>query len=280
MRDPQQLDMNLNLFLNQCFQDGMSLNEATKFLAAVIDAHPEVSAKGCLPRARRALKGWKNLDPGNSRPPIAWPIIALVVSKMIEMGHNTVALFVLTMFATYCRPFELLLLQKKDLIRSKALSMPWSLVLNKSEDLEQSKVGMQDECMVLNNQEMPWLGDALAAWASKNLSQSLFTMNYHTLRDVWKLALQKANLPEAYMVPYQMRHSGASWDIAKNYRTALEVKLRGRWATESSMKRYEKHAMVMQNFCNLSQPLQQAALAATKHLRNQVLNACGLRQSQ
>ena len=66
----QTLNTALTIFLQQCFNDGMELNEATKFLAAIMDARPEASARHLLPRARRSLKGWKNLDPGRSRPPI------------------------------------------------------------------------------------------------------------------------------------------------------------------------------------------------------------------
>ena len=269
IRSAPQIDTCLTIFFEQCFKDGMSINEVTKFLAAIIDSRPELSSKHMLVHSRRALKGWRNLDPGTSRPPEAWPVVALLASKMVEANKVIHALFILTMFATYCRPFELLQLQKRDLVESRALGTQWSLVLNKSEDMEQSKTGMQDESMVLDNKEIPWLGMMLKMIATKQTSSRLFNIDYHELRESWKKALKSANLPDGYMVIYQLRHSGASWDRSKGYRSQLEVKHQGRWASDTSMLRYEKHAMVMQRFTSLSPKIQRGALAATQHLKEQ-----------
>ena len=125
-------------------------------------------------------------------------------------------------------------------MESRALGTQWSLVLNKSEDMEQSKTGMQDESMILDNKEIPWLGMMLKMIATKQTSSRLFNIDYHELRESWKKALKSASLPDGYMVIYQLRHSGASWDRSKGYRSQLEVKHRGRWASDTSMLRYEK----------------------------------------
>ena len=39
---------------------------------------------------------------------------------------------------------------------------------------------------------------------------------------------------------YQCRHTGASMDVVDNLRPLLEIKRRGRWHTEESLKRYAK----------------------------------------
>ena len=183
----QTLDTALTIFLQQCFNDGMELNEATKFLAAIMDARPEASARHLLPRARRSLKGWKNLDPGRSRPPIPWPLITLIVNSMLQRHQLISAMMILTMFVTYCRPFELLLLEKRDLISTKTLGMAWSLNLNKAEVMETSKMGVQDESMLLDSQEVPWLGKALMAFNKKMMqSPKMFPQDYYTLMKHWK----------------------------------------------------------------------------------------------
>lgn len=186
----QTLDTALTIFLQQCFNDGMELNEATKFLAAIMDARPEASARHLLPRARRSLKGWKNLDPGRSRPPIPWPLITLIVNSMLQRHQLISAMMILTMFVTYCRPFELLLLEKRDLISTKTLGMAWSLNLNKAEVMETSKMGVQDESMLLDSQEVPWLGKALMAFNKKMMqSPKMFSQDYYTLMKHWKEAV-------------------------------------------------------------------------------------------
>ena len=89
--------------------------------------------------------------------------------------------------------------------------------------------------MILDNKEIPWLGKALAVLKRRHMGLQLFNLSYHDLRDAWLTAMKLANLPEGYVVMYQLRHSGASWDRAQGYRTQLEVKHRGRWAADSSM---------------------------------------------
>ena len=274
----QTLDTALTIFLQQCFNDGMELNEATKFLAAIMDARPEASARHLLPRARRSLKGWKNLDPGRSRPPIPWPLITLIVNSMLQRHQLISAMMILTMFVTYCRPFELLLLEKRDLISTKTLGMAWSLNLNKAEVMETSKMGVQDESMLLDSQEVPWLGKALMAFNKKMMqSPKMFPQDYYTLMKHWKEALVHIGLQEDFAVPYQLRHAGASWDRFKKFRTQLEVKMRGRWASDSSMTRYEKHALLSQIFDSLPQQVQNKSRQAAANLRNQVQKSLGLR---
>ena len=41
---------------------------------------------------------------------------------------------------------------------------------------------------------------------------------------------------------YQLRHGRASFDRAQNFRTLSEMNKRGRWAADSSVRRYERAA--------------------------------------
>lgn len=110
-------------------------------------------------------------------------------------------------------------------------------------------MGVQDESMLLDSQEVPWLGKALMAFNKKMMqSPKMFPQDYYTLMKHWKEALVHIGLQEDFAVPYQLRHAGASWDRFKKFRTQLEVKMRGRWASDSSMTRYEKHALLSQIF--------------------------------
>ena len=53
------------------------------------------------------------------------------------------------------------------------------------------------------------------------------------------------------VVPYQARHSGASLDAAGAYRTRRELKQQGRWASDSSVRRYEKRARLTAGYNTL-----------------------------
>ena len=56
-------------------------------------------------------------------------------------------------------------------------------------------------------------------------------------------------------VPCQLRHSGASWDVARNYRNIYEVQRRGLWKTNTSVSRYEKHGRMIAEYEKLGVPL-------------------------
>ena len=88
-------------------------------------------------------------------------------------------------------------------------------------------------------------------------------------------AQQKLGLKDKAVL-HQLRHSGASWDRYRNYRDTLEVKLRGRWQADSSVRRYEQHALVAQYFEKLPRSIKSRALAAPKILRAKALGLCGL----
>ena len=139
-------------------------------------------------------------------------------------------------------------------------------------------MGVQDESMLLDSQEVPWLGKALMAFNKKMMqSPKMFPQDYYTLMKHWKEALVHIGLQEDFAVPYQLRHAGASWDRFKKFRTQLEVKMRGRWASDSSMTRYEKHALLSQIFDSLPQQVQNKSRQAAANLRNQVQKSLGLR---
>eukprot|EP00973_Karenia_brevis_P068349 9507587-Karenia_brevis.AAC.1 len=55
---------------------------------------------------------------------------------------------------------------------------------------------------------------------------------------------------------YQLRHSGASRDFQAGHRTLKEIKRRGRWKTDSSVRRYEKGGRITDQLQKLPVPLQ------------------------
>ena len=58
LRGALRLDAAFTSFLNNAFELGYDLSEASKFFAAVLDAHPGSGPKDNLPRSRRCLKGF------------------------------------------------------------------------------------------------------------------------------------------------------------------------------------------------------------------------------
>ena len=133
----------------------MDIADGQKYLAAVMEAWPIVGKTG-LGRSRRALKGWKILDPGYTRPPLAWPVISLIALTLMQQNNVVAALLVLTMFVTYIRPSEAF-----KLTVSHGLGLQFAINLNAAEELETSKVGMSGEAILLDSKTISYLGSAL-----------------------------------------------------------------------------------------------------------------------
>ena len=53
---------------------------------------------------------------------------------------------------------------------------------------------------------------------------------------------------------YGLRHGGASDDLMTGARSALEVKRRGRWLADSSLKRYAKETRILSELSKLPRP--------------------------
>ena len=59
---------------------------------------------------------------------------------------------------------------------------------------------------------------------------------------LWKQALVSLGIPSAVM--YQLRHGGASNDFCKKTHRLDEIMTRGRWRTQTSLRRYVKSGQV------------------------------------
>ena len=66
---------------------------------------------------------------------------------------------------------------------------------------------------------------------------------------------------------YQLRHSGPSHDKARNLRSFLEIKLRGRWLSNSSLRRYDKEVRDVQQLGSLEPRVRQQALRVLARLQ-------------
>ena len=251
-------------FLNAMFVDGHDVSEGSKSFAAIMDANPHCSGKNGMLRSRRCLQGWTKLDPGRTRPPLPWGLLALVGTRWLEQGHVRAALALAVMFTCYLRPGEALNLREEDLVRPYGGLKTHSLNLHPQDRQEESKVGVHDETLLLDSSVVPGLGAMLTKLLTGAPHSSLFQLQAEDLRNLWQNALTSLGLGPQYAVLYQIRHSGPSHDRLYNLRDLASVKRRGRWAADSSVKRYEAAAKLSQEFHRLPAHIQQAALVAEK----------------
>ena len=62
---------------------------------------------------------------------------------------------------------------------------------------------------------------------------------------------------------YRLRHGGASHDAAARLRSIVEIKRRGRWASDTSVRRYEKRTWLQSVECKVS-PTQESRAQAVE----------------
>eukprot|EP00971_Amphidinium_carterae_P174859 3465960-Amphidinium_carterae.1 len=74
-----------------------------------------------------------------------------------------------------------------------------------------------------------------------------------------------------------LRHGGPSWDSYNGFRDLASIKRRGRWKSDSSLARYEQHALIPKVLSMLPASTLKLATKAPQTLQR-VLETCLLAQ--
>jgi hypothetical protein len=269
------LDDNLSAWMLSEYAEGHEAYVGSHGLAAVAHYHPQVDRQIgsiALPFTRQALKGWQLRCPGVSR--LGWPeeLLALVVLAMLPAGLQLgfprqlvweAALCTWLTVGCYWRPGEPLKLQVNDIIAPWGGQGPhamWSFRLHPSErKAAASKTNTFDDSVLLDldpfRQVAPLLPRLKAGKADHEMAFQFTSRQWHTLIQG---ALVQLNL-QRKLVLYQLRHSGPSNDFFHRRRPLAEVKRRGRWLSDKSVRRYEKAARLTEQLSSLPWSLQEAA---------------------
>ena len=92
----------------------------------------------------------------------------------------------------------------------------------------------------------------------------MFQFTYSELLTQFKLACVDLQIKDASL--YRLRHGGASHDAAARLRTIAEIKRRGRWASDNSVRRYEKRTWLQSEEVKVSPTLEARALRIEEQL--------------
>ena len=108
----------------------------------------------------------------------------------------------------------------------------------------------KNETIDVNSRLFPWIISFMPVLAgtARESEQPVFPFTYQEFLVEWRAVLKTMPF---HAVPYQARHSGASLDAAQQFRPRKEIMDRGRWASQSSLIRYEKHARVAASLVKL-----------------------------
>ena len=246
--DVGQVDVTMVEFLDQLFLEGEDVAVGQRVVAAWGWTHPSFTKQGDhrLPRAAKALAGWRKIAPGHTRQPMPWMYCALLVTKLLEIGFLATARALMLMFWAYLRPGEALTLKEADLVRPSRMCRHYAVNLHAQSRGEQSKVGLSDESLLLDMIDVPWYGAELAKMAYTGDNAQLLKVEYPDMKSQFEAAQRAVGFRRVSCVLYQASHGGPSHDRRAGHRSVEEIKRRGRWLSESSLRRYEAHARLQQ----------------------------------
>ena len=134
------------------------------------------------------------------------------------------------------------------------------------EDSGCSKTGHFDEGVLLDLPKHRCITYLLAQLsANRGGHEQLAPVQPAELAEFLRQFAVKLRLPFRPL-PYQLRHTGPSTDSAEGLRTLQEIKRRGRWQADNSVKRYEKAAQLTRVLNSLTPAAQSFCLLSAKEL--------------
>ena len=103
----------------------------------------------------------------------------MVCWEMLRNKKPFMAIHVLMMVVTYCRPGELLQSMREDLIRPvHGVASDWSLLLHPVQRGVPRKTQSYDDTFDLKNQIFPWITKVAAVLAARRPSERIFEYRY------------------------------------------------------------------------------------------------------
>jgi hypothetical protein len=156
----------------------------------------------------------------------------------------------------YLRPGEMLDIKKGDVVPGMLkMGISYaavSLILAPMERGIASKTHRFDDSLIFDSVGREWVGTVLLRVARLSVPPStVFNMSSAAWNTLFKKAAGVAGLVELNPCPYLLRHSGPSHDYLTKSRDLVDIKRRGRWLSEASVRRYEKSSRVMRQLQGL-----------------------------
>ena len=133
-------------------------------------------------------------------------------------------------------------------------------------------MGVFVDGVLLDSALMPWLPAVMKRvlrLGARKQDEDMWTFTYHMLLSKFKLACHELGLTDPSL--YRLRQGGASHDAAARLRGIAEIKRRGRWAKDNSVRRYEKRTWLQATEAKVSRTMALAAEVLERELPRRLL---------
>ena len=219
-------------YIQHLYDAGASFDRAEKTVFGLCHFLPRLSHHLFL--SRRVLKGWRNLAPVQSHPPLTWELAQLFALTMANLGFYEAGVATLVAFDCYLRISEFCALRAVDVAIPGDAKLP-SAYKKVALRLPSTKTG-KNQFVCLNRAPVAsFLADLASAATDK--SAPLFCMSTWRYRQLFARVSSALGLASIRFSPHSLRHGGATTDFLLGA-TVDTVLLRGRWAAAKSARIY------------------------------------------
>ena len=177
----------------------------------------------------------------------------------------------------YLRPIEAMALVGKSIVSAVPVAgagyTMMGLVLHETSLGVPGKTGAFDDAVTIDDR---WLWEPLLGLkAASHLDCSLWNFDGELYREVFAAVAEGLGLGPFDPHPYQLRHGGASEDLASQRRTPEQVMRRGRWSTTASLKRYGKETKLLRVINQISPSVFDFGSEVLQHFSHAIQNGVG-----
>ncbi len=129
--------------------------------------------------------------------------------------------------AAYLRPGEAMALEPLNFVAPTPPAVPlWSILVRPSELEVPSKTFEYDDTVIWDHAHLQWMVTFFEKWHATPVKGPIWSFTYTELAKEFKSVSTELGLVD--LVPYALRHTGASMDALNGWRPLSTIQKRGR----------------------------------------------------
>ena len=262
------MDLALAAHFEYLYEVGHHHGIASSTLCGAVWLSPHLAGtcRAIFPAADKSARGWKKQQPSAHRPPIPKIVALSIAHELVLMNRLECALLVWLLFESYLRVEECLQLHAKQIVPgirgSRGLTRFTTLLSSDATLGQTAKNAEVNHSVPLDLHCQKPLAETLERLAAlKNPLQRMWCTSYQQLANAFQQACKNLKIKPGQYCLHCLRHGGASEDRAAGHRSLTSVMGRGNWKALTSVRRYDKSALLAREL-NLWTPVQRQALAS------------------
>ena len=195
---------------------------------------------------------------------------------MILNHRAEMAIFVILSFSCYLRPSECIRLRGASLVPPQPQNGPsfasWGLILHDADLGIAGKTRITDESVLVDLDTMLW--PCLRVLHEKvHADEAIWNFSLDQLRDIYSTVMERLKVTNLLMTHlYGLRHGGASYDLLARRRSLAEVKFRGRWQADTSLRRYAKATRLQREMAKVIPRITEFATNVEEHFHKMIIS--------